>query len=388
MTNKRDYYEVLGVARDASPDDIRKAYRNLARKFHPDVNKEADAETRFKEINEANSTLSDPEKRAVYDRFGHNGPSVGGGYGGGGDPFGGEDPFATIFESFFGGNGGRASRGPQRGADLKYTLRLTFAEAVFGAEKEIEYRRLDACGSCRGSGAQAGTEPVRCTRCGGSGEVRQRSAIFNMMTVSTCDVCRGEGTVIAIPCRDCRGEGRVRQPHKLTISVPAGIDTQAQIRMTGEGESGPRGGPNGNLYVVFEIQAHEFFRRQDNDIILELPINVAQAALGADVQVPTLEGMDTVRINAGIQNGTTFRLRGKGVPFLRGNGRGDQVVVTKVVIPDTLTAEQKILFEALAHTFNPTLKSQTGPDGQPTEGGGVSPHDEGFFDRIKSALGL
>ena len=160
MTNKRDYYEVLGVARDASPDDIRKAYRNLARKFHPDVNKEADAETRFKEINEANSTLSDPEKRAVYDRFGHNGPSMGGGYGGG-DPFGGEDPFATIFESFFGGSGGRASRGPQRGADLKYTLRLTFAEAVFGAEKEIEYRRLEACGSCRGSGAQAGTEPVR-----------------------------------------------------------------------------------------------------------------------------------------------------------------------------------------------------------------------------------
>lgn len=387
MTNKRDYYEVLGVARDASPDDIRKAYRNLARKYHPDVNKEADAETRFKEINEANSTLSDPEKRAVYDRFGHNGPSMGGGYGGG-DPFGGEDPFATIFESFFGGGGGRASRGPQRGADLKYTLRLTFAEAVFGAEKEIEYRRLEACGSCRGSGAQAGTEPVRCTRCGGSGEVRQRSAIFNMVTVATCDVCRGEGTVIAIPCRDCRGEGRVRQPHKLTINVPAGIDTQAQIRMTGEGEAGPRGGPNGNLYVVFEIQAHEFFRRQDNDIILELPINVAQAALGADVQVPTLEGMDTVRINAGIQNGTTFRLRNKGVPFLRGNGRGDQVVVTKVVIPDTLTAEQKILFEALAHTFNPTPKSQMGPDGQPTEGDGVSPHDEGFFDRIKSALGL
>ncbi len=383
MTNKRDYYEVLGVARDASPDDIRKAYRNLARKFHPDVNKEADAETRFKEINEANSALSDPEKRAVYDRFGHSGPSMGGGYGGGG-PFGGEDPFATIFESFFGG-GGRASHGPQRGADLKYTLRLTFAEAVFGVEKEIEYRRLAACASCHGNGAQAGTEPVRCTRCGGSGEVRQRSAIFNMVTVATCDACRGEGTVIAIPCRDCRGEGRVRQPHKLTIKVPAGIDTQAQIRMTGEGEAGPRGGPNGNLYVMFEIQAHEFFRRQDNDIILELPVNVAQAALGAEVQVPTLEGMDTVRISAGIQNGTTFRLRGKGVPHLRGNGRGDQVVVTRVVIPDSLTAEQKILFEALAHTFNPTRKSQTGADGQPIEG---TPPDDGIFERIKCALGL
>ncbi|MFN5929914.1 MAG: molecular chaperone DnaJ, partial [Roseiflexaceae bacterium] len=290
----------------ASPDEIRKAYRALARKYHPDVNKESDAETKFKEINEANSVLSDPEKRAIYDRFGHSGPSMGGGGYSGGDPFGGDDPFSSIFETFFGGAAAGARRGPQRGSDLKYTLRLTFEEAVFGAAKEIEYRRLEGCGSCQGSGAQAGTEPVRCTKCGGTGEVRQR-AIFNMVTVTTCDACRGEGTVIAIPCRDCRGEGRVRQNHKLTINVPAGIDSQAQLRMTGEGEAGPRGGPNGNLYVVFDIQAHEFFRRQDNDIVLELPINVAQAALGAEIQVPTLEGVDTVRINAGIQNGTTFR---------------------------------------------------------------------------------
>lgn len=381
MTDKRDYYEVLGVSRDATPDDIRKAYRALARKLHPDVNKEPDAEMRFKEINEANAVLSDPEKRAVYDRFGHNGPSMGGGYGGG-DPFGGEDPFSTIFESFFGG--GRPQRGPQRGADLKYTLRLTFEEAVFGAEKEIEYRRLESCEPCAGTGAQAGTEPVKCHRCGGTGELRQRSAIFNMMTVTTCDVCRGEGTVIAIPCRDCRGEGRVRKLHKLTVTVPAGIDGQAQLRLTGEGESGPRGGTYGNLYVAFDIQPHQFFRRQDTDIILELPINVAQAALGAELQVPTLEGIETLRVNAGIQNGTTFRLRGKGVPMLRANGRGDQVVIAKVVIPDSLTEEQRILFQALARTFNP----RTGGDGNGTDDAGNDLHDEGFFDRIKNALGL
>lgn len=381
MTNKRDYYEVLGVSRDATPDDIRRAYRALARKLHPDVNKEPDAEARFKEINEANAVLSDAEKRAVYDRFGHNGPSMGGGYGGG-DPFGGEDPFSTIFESFFGG--GRQQRGPQRGADLKYTLRLTFEEAVFGVEKEIEYRRLESCDPCGGSGAQAGTEPVKCQRCGGSGEVRQRSAIFNMMTVTTCDVCRGEGTVIAIPCRDCRGEGRVRKLHKLTVTVPAGIDSQAQLRLTGEGESGPRGGTYGNLYVAFDIQPHQFFRRQDVDIILELPINVAQAALGAELQVPTLEGVETLRVNAGIQNGTTFRLRGKGVPMLRASGRGDQVVIAKVVIPDSLSEEQRILFEALARTFNP----RGGVNGDGTDASGTNPIDEGFFDRIKNALGL
>lgn len=379
MTTKRDYYEVLGINRDASPDEIRRAYRGLARKFHPDVNKEPDAETKFKEINEANAVLSDPDKRAVYDRFGHNGPSGGGGFSG--DPFGGEDPFSTIFESFFGG-GGRQQRGPQRGADLKYTLRLSFEEAVFGAEKEIEYRRLESCGSCAGSGAQAGTDPVKCTRCNGSGEVRQRSAIFNMMTVTTCDVCRGEGTVIAIPCRDCRGEGRIRQSHKLTAKVPAGIDGQAQLRLNGEGEAGPRGGPYGNLYVVFDIQPHQFFRREDNDIVLELPINVAQAALGAEIQVPTLEGIETVRINPGMQSGTSFRLRAKGVPYLRGSGRGDQVVIARVMTPEKLTEQQRLLFEALAATFD----SKSGTTGK--DGANKQSDNEGLLEQIKNALGL
>ena len=202
------------------------------------------------------------------------------------------------------------------------------------------------------------------------------------MTVTTCDVCRGEGIVIAIPCRDCRGEGRIRQPHKLTVKVPAGIDSQAQLRLNGEGEAGPRGGAAGNLYVVFDIQPHQFFRRDENDIVLELPINVAQAALGADIQVPTLEGIETVRVNPGIQNGTNFRLRGKGVPYLRGNGRGDQVVITKVIIPDKLTEQQRLLFEALAHTF------ETRPAGGTGAPGSSDADDAGLFDKIKNALGL
>jgi molecular chaperone DnaJ len=383
MSNKRDYYEVLGIARDASPDDIRKAYRALARKYHPDVNKEADAESTFKDINEANSVLSDPEKRAVYDRFGHNGPQMGGG---GGDPFGGEDPFSAIFESFFGGaGGGRGQRGPKSGADLKYVLKISFEEAVFGVEKTIEYRRQETCGSCRGNGAQEGTEPTRCTRCNGTGEVRQRSPIFNMVTVMACDTCRGEGVVIAIPCRECRGDGRVRTLHTLNLKIPAGIDSQSQLRMTGEGEVGPRGGPFGNLYVVFEIQPHAFFRRQENDILYEMSVNVAQAALGATLTIPTLEGSEPLKINAGMQSGTTFRLRGKGVPMLRANGRGDQIVIAKVVIPEKLTDVQRVLFTELAHTFEPLTGTNAGNAGQKS---GTDPADEGILDRIKSALGL
>ena len=382
MTNKRDFYEVLGVPRDASADDIRKAYRGLARKYHPDVNREPDAESTFKDINEANSVLSDPEKRAVYDRFGHNGPQMGGG----GDPFGGEDPFSAIFESFFGGaGGGRWQRGPKSGADLKYVLKLSFEEAVFGCEKTIEYRRQETCSPCKGSGAQEGTEPTRCTRCSGTGEVRQRSPIFNMVTVMACEACRGEGVVIAIPCRECRGDGRVRTLHSLNLKIPAGIDSQSQLRMTGEGEIGPRGGPFGNLYVVFEIQPHAFFRRQENDVVYEMSVNVAQAALGATMTIPTLEGTEQLKVSPGMQSGTTFRLRGKGVPMLRSSGRGDQIVIAKVVIPEKLSEEQRVLFSALAHTFSPSTGADAGNAGHSS---GTHPHDEGILDRIKSALGL
>jgi molecular chaperone DnaJ len=370
---KRDYYEVLGVGRTANQDEIKKAFRKLARQYHPDVNKEPDAEARFKEINEAYEVLSDEQKRAVYDRFGHNVP---GGMGGGFDPFEGGDPFATIFDAFFGGQAGvgRQQRGPRAGADLRYNLRLKFEEAVFGVEKEIEYRRLETCPSCKGNGAEPGTDPVRCPKCQGSGELRQRAPFLNMVTVITCDQCNGTGSVIPIPCRECRGEGRVRQARKLTVKVPAGVDSDQQIRISGEGEAGPRGGPFGNLYVALDVQPHPRFLREGNDVIYELRLNVAQAALGEEVEVPTLDGSEKLRLAPGTQTGQTIKLRGKGVPFLRQQGRGDQIVVTRVMVPDRLSDQQRRLFQELAKTFDP--EDQHGE------------RDDGFFGRIKDALGL
>jgi molecular chaperone DnaJ len=373
MAAKRDYYEVLGVQQNASQEEIKKAFRRLARQYHPDVNKDPGADVQFKEINEANEVLSDPEKRAMYDRFGHSGLGGSPGF----DPFGaGSDPFGSNYEAFFGGAAGQrqSQRGPQRGADLRYTLSISFEEAIFGAEKEIEFRRLEGCPACRGSGAEPGTDPVRCPKCGGLGEIRQRAPIFNMVTVTTCDQCRGEGTVIAIPCKECRGEGRLRQIRKLTVKIPAGVDGSSQIRITGEGEAGPRGGPHGNLYVVLDVQPHQYFVREGNDILLELPLNVAQATLGTDLEVPTVDGAERLRIPAGTQTGATFRLRGKGVPFLRGNGRGDQVVVSRVVVPTRLNDHQRRLFQELEKSLDP---EQIG--GQ---------QDDGFFGRLRSALGL
>jgi molecular chaperone DnaJ len=370
MSSKRDYYEVLGVSRTASQDEIKRAFRRLARQYHPDINKAPDAEARFKEINEAYEVLSDADKRAMYDRFGHSGPGMGAGpsY----DPFGAGDPFGSIFEAFFGGAARQAQRGPQRGADLRYTLSLTFEEAVFGAEKEIEFRRLETCQVCHGTGAEPGTTPVRCPKCGGLGEVRTRAPIFNMVTVTTCDECRGEGTVIATPCRECRGEGRTRQTRRLTVKIPAGVDASSQIRISGEGEAGPRGGAHGNLYVALDIQPHPYFVREGNDILLELPLNVAQAALGAELDVPTVDGVERLRIPPGTQTGATFKLRGKGVPYLRNSGRGDQIVIARVTIPTRLTEQQRRLFQELEKTLEP---------GQ-IEGEG------GFFGRIKDALGF
>jgi molecular chaperone DnaJ len=371
MAAKRDYYEVLGVARNASQEEIKKAYRRLARQYHPDINREPGADAMFKEINEANEVLSDPDKRAMYDRFGHNGPAGGMGY----DPFAGGDPFGSIFEAFFGGGAQRqAQRGPLRGADLRYTLSISFEEAIFGAEKDIEFRRQELCPACRGRGAEPGTEAVRCPKCNGLGEVRQRAPFLNMVTVTTCDQCRGEGTVIANPCRECRGEGRVRQPRHLTVKIPAGVDNSQQIRISGEGDAGPRGGPTGNLYVALDIQPHQYFVREGNEILLELPLNVAQATLGAELDVPTVDGPERLRVPPGVQTGATFRLRAKGVPFLRGGGRGDQIVVARVVVPTRLNDHQRRLFQELAESL------------EAEEIGGHQ--DEGFFGRLKSALGL
>ena len=372
---KRDYYEVLGVSQTASQDEIKKAFRRLARQYHPDVNKESGAEAKFKEINEAYEVLSDEQKRAVYDRFGHNVPgAMGGGYS---DAFNGADPFSTIFDAFFGGAAGgqRGQRGPQRGTDLAYTLRLSFEEAIFGIEKEIEYLRLESCGSCKGSGAEVGTEPVRCPKCGGSGEVRQRAPLFNMVTVTTCDQCMGGGYIIPIPCRECRGEGRVRQPRRITVKVPAGVDSSQRLRISGEGDVGPRGGPFGNLYIALDVQAHPRFVREGSDILLELRLNVAQAALGDELEVPTVDGREKLRVPPATQTGQTFRLRGKGVPYLRQQGRGDQIVVVRVVVPEKLNDQQRRLFQELARSFEPD-------DQQNGE------RDEGLFGRIKDALGL
>jgi molecular chaperone DnaJ len=370
---KRDYYEVLGITRTASPDEIKKAFRKLARQYHPDVNKDAGAEAKFKEINEAYEVLSDEQKRAMYDRFGHSMPNgMGGGYGG--DPFGGADPFSTIFDAFFGGQAGNPrQRGPLRGADLRYNLRLSFEEAIFGTEQEIEYRRLETCHSCTGSGAEPGTDPVRCTKCSGTGEVRQRAPLFNMVTVTTCDVCGGSGTVIPIPCRECRGEGRVRETRRITVKVPAGVDRNQQLRINGEGEAGPRGGPFGDLYVGLDVQPHPIFVREGNDILLELKLNMAQAALGDEIEVPTLDGSDKLKIPAGTQTGQTFTLRNRGVPFLRQQGRGDQVVVANVVVPTKLNEQQRKLLQELARTFDPEDHTQ---------------RDEGFIGRIKNLLRL
>jgi len=379
VAQKRDYYEVLGVQRNASPEEIRKAYKRLARQYHPDVNKEPDADTKFKEINEAHTILSDGQKRAMYDRFGHNMPGSSGG-GPAGDPFGGGDPFSTIFETFFGGGvagAGRGQRGgPQRGADLRYNLRLSFEEAVFGCEKEVEYRRMDTCPSCKGNGAEPGTEPIRCRKCNGTGEIRQRLSSFmtNMVTVTACDVCNGTGAEIPIPCRTCGGEGRVRQPRSITIKVPAGVDADAQIRISSEGDVGMRGSPAGNLYVMLDIEAHPYFVREQNDILLELPLNIAQASLGAELDVPTLDGTEKLKVPAGTQTGQVFRLRGKGVPFLRHNGRGDQLVISRVVVPKKLTEQQR----RLMHELSQTLDTE---DIKPER-------DEGFFSRLRNALGL
>ncbi len=378
----RDYYEVLGVDRNASKDEIKRAFRRLARQYHPDVNKDPDAEERFKEINEAYAVLSDDEKRAAYDRFGHAG--VNGGFGAGAGPtgFGGFEDFGfgdltDIFEEFFGFGTGRRTRrartAPQRGDDLHYTIHLTFEEAVFGVEKEVEITRDEVCARCHGSGAEPGTAPTRCATCGGSGEVRQvRQTIFGrMVQVTTCPSCGGAGTTIGSPCRQCRGRGVERKTVRKVVRIPAGVDEGMQIRITGEGQPGRNGGPRGHLYLKVHVRPHKYFRRRGDDILLDLNINVAQAALGAEVEVPTVDGPAMLRIPPGTQSGQVIRMRGKGVPRLHGDGRGDQLVVINVEIPRRLNAEQQRLFEELARSL----------------GSEVRPSQRSFFDHLRDILG-
>ncbi len=372
----RDYYEILGVQRNASTDDLKAAFRRMARQYHPDVNKAPDAEEQFKEVNEAYAVLSDPDKRAAYDRFGHAGVR---GPGGTTDFNVDFSDFADIFGDLFGFGGfgrtsGRRARNmPHRGDDLQYRLDLTFEEAVFGVEKEIEVARDEVCSACGGSGAEPGTTPQRCPTCNGTGEVRQvrQTILGSMVQVATCPTCRGAGETISTPCHVCQGRGFEHHTRKKIVSIPAGVDMGNQIRLAGEGQAGINGGPPGNLYIVVNVKPHKFFRRRDYDILIELTVNVAQAALGAEVEVPTVDGPDKLKIPTGTQPGKVITLKGKGVPHLRGNGRGDQKVVVNVEVPTRLSGKQKELFEELAKSL----------------GSEVKPQERGFLDWLKEALG-
>lgn len=371
---QRDYYEILGVPRSASNDDLKSAFRKLARQYHPDVNKEPDAEERFKELNEAYAILSDENKRAAYDRFGHAGVR---------GPNGAPDfnvdfsDFADIFGDLFGFGGfrsaSRSRNAPRRGADLQYRLDLSFEEAAFGIEKEIEIVRDETCSKCKGSGAEPGTSPTRCSTCNGSGEVRQarQTILGSMVQVSTCPTCRGQGETISTPCHTCQGRGLERRTRKKIVSVPGGVDTGTQIRLAGEGQPGVNGGPNGNLYILVQVKSHQYFKRRDFDIMLDLNINIAQATLGAEVEIPTIDGPTMLKIPSGTQPGKVLYLRGKGVPRLRSSGRGDQLVIVNVDIPTRLNSEQRQLFEQLAKSL----------------GSEVRPQERGFLDWLKETLG-
>jgi molecular chaperone DnaJ len=378
MAEKRDYYEVLEITRAASEADIKKAYRKLARKYHPDVNKDAGAEDKFKEVNEAYEVLSNADRRAAYDRFGHAAAGTGAG---GGDPFGfggAGSPFGDLFETFFGGAASGAGRraAPPRGADIQVSVTLTFEEAVFGSEKEVEVDRLETCDVCDGNRMKDGKTPPTCTTCGGSGEVRrvQQTILGQFMTSGPCPACQGEGVTITDPCDRCKGKGRVRNYRTLEVTIPAGIDDNATLRLTGQGEDAPGNGRAGDLYVKVRVQQHKYFERHGKAIHSRVGINVAQAALGDEIEIDTLDGPVVFRIPAGTQSGQQFRLRGKGVPDLRGGDRGDQLVTVQVIIPKKLTDEQEELFEKLSSSLGKEVTQQ--------------PKGRGFFDRVKDAIGV
>ncbi|EJQ47578.1 molecular chaperone DnaJ [Bacillus mycoides] len=346
--NKRDYYEVLGLSKGASKDEIKKAYRRLAKKYHPDVSKEENAIEKFKEVQEAYEVLSDDQNRAQYDQFGHAGPNQG--FGGG--DFGGGFGFEDIFSSFFGGGGGRRRdpNAPRQGADLQYQVTLEFEEAIFGKELNVEIPVEDPCDTCKGSGAKPGTSKETCKHCSGSGQVsvEQNTPFGRIVNRQACGHCSGTGQMIKEKCTTCHGSGKVRKRKKINVKIPAGIDNGQQIRVSGKGEAGVNGGPAGDLYVVVHVRNHEFFAREGDHIICEMPLTFAQMALGAEVEVPTVHGKVKLKIPAGTQTGTEFRLKGKGAPNVRGYGQGDQYVVVRVVVPTKLTSHQKDLLREFA----------------------------------------
>lgn len=369
--DKRDYYEVLEVHRNASDIEIKKAYRKLAIQFHPDKNPgDKAAEDKFKELSEAYEVLSDAQKRAQYDQFGHAGVNAGG-FSGGGFGFGAGTPFSDIFSDIFGdifgGDGRQRSRG-RRGDDLQYTLEIRFEDAANGLETKIDVPYAKRCGTCGGSGAKPGTEPKTCPTCRGAGQVRFQQGFFSVSR--TCSHCNGEGRVVDSPCTACRGTGSVKDSKTLSVKVPPGVETGNRLKLSGEGGQGTKGGPNGDLYVLINVKEHPLFTREGNDVLCEIPISFTQAALGCEIEIPTLEGQVSLKIPEGTQSGRIFRLRSKGIPVLQGYGRGDQLVIMRVETPTNLNRQQRDLLEEFARI--------SGED--------VHPMRKGFFDKVMDIL--
>ena len=376
--SKRDYYEVLGVSKSASDDEIKKAFRKMARKYHPDVNRDKpEAEAKFKEVNEAYEVLSNADRRGQYDQMGHAAfdGSGGGGFGGFGGG-GGGGGFNDIFDMFFGGQGGFGSRqpGPEKGSDLRYDMEITFEQAAFGVEQEIQIPRTEDCKKCSGSGAAPGTHADTCTQCKGTGQIQvaQNTPFGRMMNTRTCDRCRGEGKIIKTPCKDCHGQGKTRVKRKIKVKIPAGVDNGSRLRVTHEGEMGTRGGPPGDLYVYIFVKAHKIFTREGSEVICEVPISFVQASLGAEIEVPTLDGKVKMKITEGTQSGAILRLKDKGIPHLRGNGRGDQHVRIKVLTPQKLNDKQRELLQEFAKA----------------SGENVTTDQKNIFSKVKDALGV
>lgn len=371
--NQRDLYEVLGVDRNASEDVLKKAFRRQAMQYHPDRNSDEGAADKFKEVNQAYEVLSDQNKRAAYDRFGHAGIDGSPGGPSGFEGFQGFEGVGDIFDTFFGGGGRRRRRGPARGADLRVAITIDFEDAIFGTEQEISYARRERCADCGGNGAATETDIVVCPECNGAGEIRrsQQSIFGQFVNVTACGRCRGEGRVISSPCISCNGSGRHNAQRTISVNIPAGIDDGQQIRLSGEGEAGPNAGEPGNLYVVVNVRPHERFERIDDHILLELPVNIAQATLGATIMVETLDGEVEHEIKPGTQSGDDFVLRSRGVTRLRGRGRGDMVVSIVVVVPEELTEEQHALMKQLAETMGTPLLPR---------------RQKGFFGRLRDAV--
>lgn len=380
---KRDYYEILGVSPNASSEEIKKAYRRLAVKYHPDKNRDnsKEAEEKFKEVSEAYKILSDGEKRKIYDQYGHAGLQADVGAGGGGFTGFDFDPFKIfdevfgqrsssgggIFDNFFGGRTG--VREGQPGSDLRYNLEITFKEAAFGAEKEVQVPRYETCSNCRGSGVKSGSSPQTCPSCGGTGSIAVSQGFFSMSR--TCTQCHGRGTIIKDPCKDCRGSGRVRRTRRVKVKIPAGIDNGSHLRLAGQGEAGLRGGPAGDLYITIRVRPHPIFKREGDTVICEIPITFTQAALGGEIRVPTLNGRARLKVPPGTQTNKIFRLRKMGIPHLHSSGRGDQWVKVIIETPVNLSAEQKQLLKRLEEVGR----------------GNGQPKARDFFNRVRQIFG-